>query len=74
MGGWLDNIKINLQQLRWEGMEWIDLVQDRKSSWAIVNTIITSGPHNMRIISLLAENMLASEEGLCGTELVSVEE
>jgi hypothetical protein len=27
---WVDNIKINLGEIRWDGMDWIDLAQDRK--------------------------------------------
>jgi hypothetical protein len=27
---WLDNIKIDLREIGWDGMDWIDLVQDRR--------------------------------------------
>jgi hypothetical protein len=26
---WVDNIKINLREKGWDGLDWIDLVQDR---------------------------------------------
>jgi hypothetical protein len=26
---WKDNIKIGLQEVGWDGMDWIDLVKDR---------------------------------------------
>jgi hypothetical protein len=26
---WVDNIKTNLRDIRWGGMDWIDLAQDR---------------------------------------------
>jgi hypothetical protein len=26
---WVDNIKINLREIGWNGMDWIDLAQDR---------------------------------------------
>jgi hypothetical protein len=26
---WVDNIKIDLRQIGWDGMDWIDLAQDR---------------------------------------------
>jgi hypothetical protein len=29
---WLDNIKINLTEIGWSGMYWIDLAQDRRTS------------------------------------------
>jgi hypothetical protein len=25
---WVDNIKINLREIGWDGMDWIDLAQD----------------------------------------------
>jgi hypothetical protein len=28
---WVDNIKMDLQEVGWEGKVWIDLVQDRDS-------------------------------------------
>ena len=27
--GWRDNIKMDLREVGWEGMDWIDLAQDR---------------------------------------------
>jgi hypothetical protein len=26
---WVDNIKMDLREIGWNGMDWIDLVQDR---------------------------------------------
>jgi hypothetical protein len=26
---WVDNIKIDLRETGWDGMDWIDMVQDR---------------------------------------------
>jgi hypothetical protein len=26
---WVDNIKINLREIGWDNMDWIDLAQDR---------------------------------------------
>jgi hypothetical protein len=26
---WVDNVKIDLRETGWDGMDWIDLVQDR---------------------------------------------
>jgi hypothetical protein len=28
---WEDNIKMNLEEVGWQGMDWIDLVQDKAS-------------------------------------------
>jgi len=37
---WEDNIKVDLQAFGWWGMDWIDLAQNRKSSWAFVNAVM----------------------------------
>jgi hypothetical protein len=37
---WEDNIKMDLREVRWESMEWIDLAQDRDRWRALVNTIM----------------------------------
>jgi hypothetical protein len=29
VGGWVDNIKMDLREMGWDGMYWIDLAQDR---------------------------------------------
>jgi hypothetical protein len=26
---WVDNIKMDLREIEWDGMDWIDLAQDR---------------------------------------------
>jgi hypothetical protein len=39
-----DNIKIYLREIRWGGMDWIDLAQDRDKWRALVNTVM-----NLRI-------------------------
>jgi hypothetical protein len=35
----VDNVKINLREIGWGGMDWIDLVQDRDEWTALVNSI-----------------------------------
>jgi hypothetical protein len=37
---WEDNIKMDLQEVGWGGMEWIVLAQDRNMWWALVNAIM----------------------------------
>jgi hypothetical protein len=37
---WVDNIKMDLREMGWGGMDWIDLAQDRDQWWALVNTVI----------------------------------
>ena len=40
MRRWEDNIKMDLQDVEWSGMDWIDLAQDRKSWRAIINAVM----------------------------------
>jgi hypothetical protein len=35
-----DNIKMDIREIGWGGMDWIDLAQDRDQRSAIVNTVI----------------------------------
>jgi hypothetical protein len=41
---WVDNIKMDLREIGWYGMDWIDLAQDRDQWRAFVNVVI-----NLRI-------------------------
>jgi hypothetical protein len=43
----VDNIKIDLREIGWDGMDWIDLVQDRDQWRALVNTVMNFGFHKM---------------------------
>jgi hypothetical protein len=36
---WVDNIKIDLRQIGWDGMDWIDLAQDKDQWRALVNMV-----------------------------------
>jgi hypothetical protein len=35
-----DNIKMDLREIGWGGMDWIDLAQDRDQWRVLVNTVI----------------------------------
>jgi hypothetical protein len=35
----VDNIKIDIREIGWDGMDWIDLAQDRDRWMALVNTL-----------------------------------
>jgi hypothetical protein len=37
---WVDNIKMNLREIGWNGLDWIDLAQDRDQWKVIVNTLM----------------------------------
>jgi hypothetical protein len=36
----VDNIKIDLREIGWDGMDWIDLAQDMDQWRALVNTVM----------------------------------
>jgi hypothetical protein len=36
----VDNIEMNLRERGWDGMDWIDVVQNRDQWRALVNTIM----------------------------------
>jgi hypothetical protein len=37
---WVGSIKMDLREIGWDGMDWIDLAQDRDQWWALVNTVM----------------------------------
>jgi hypothetical protein len=37
---WVDNIKIDLREIGWDGVNWIDLAQDKDQLKALVNTVM----------------------------------
>jgi hypothetical protein len=37
---WVDNIKIYLREIEWDGMDWFDQAQDRDQRRALVNTVM----------------------------------
>jgi hypothetical protein len=37
----VDNIKMDLREIGWDGMDWIDLAQDRDQWRALVNTVMS---------------------------------
>jgi hypothetical protein len=41
---WVANIKMDLREVGWDGMDWIDLAQDRVQWRALVNMVM-----NLRI-------------------------
>jgi hypothetical protein len=36
----MQNIKMDLREVKWDGMNWIDLAQDRDQQKALVNTVL----------------------------------
>jgi len=67
---WEDNIKMDLQEMASEGMDWIYVAQDRDRWRALVNAVMDLG--FPRGIYCPPENRLASQKGLCSMEKVSM--
>jgi hypothetical protein len=36
---WVDNIKMYLREIKWDGVDWIDMAQDRNQWSALVDTV-----------------------------------
>jgi hypothetical protein len=36
---WVDDIKMDLREIEWDGMDWIKLAQDRDQWRTLVNTV-----------------------------------
>jgi hypothetical protein len=37
---WVDNIKMDLREIGWDGVDWIDRAQDRDQWRALMNTVL----------------------------------
>jgi hypothetical protein len=37
---WVDNIKMDIREIGWDGMDWIDLAQDRDQWRTLMNTMV----------------------------------
>jgi hypothetical protein len=37
---WEDNIRTDLREIWWEGVDWMDLVQNKNQWWVIVNVVM----------------------------------
>jgi hypothetical protein len=42
---WMDNIIMDLEEIAWAGVDWIDLAQDRYRWRALVNSVL-----NMQVL------------------------
>jgi len=61
---WVDNIRMDLQEVGCEYMDWIGLAQHRDRGRTLVSAAWAFGFREMRGISWLAAYQLAAQEGL----------
>jgi hypothetical protein len=45
MRWWVNNIKMDLREIGWDGVDWMDMAQDRDQCRALVNTVL-----NLRVL------------------------
>jgi hypothetical protein len=57
---WVDNIKMELREIGWDGMDWIDLARDRDQWRALVSAVINLGFHKTLGNFLVAAQLAAS--------------
>jgi len=50
---WLDNINLELQEMGYGGMDWIQLTQNRDRWLALLNAVINFWFHKILVIPLL---------------------
>jgi hypothetical protein len=55
-GRWEGNIKMDLKQTGWKGMNWIYLAQASDMWWAVVNMVINLRFNKMQGISQQTDN------------------
>ena len=68
---WVDNIRMDLQDIGCGYMDWIGLAQDRDRWRTFVSVVMNLRFREMQGMSWLAANQLASQEGLCTMDWVS---
>jgi hypothetical protein len=64
----VDNIKMDLGELGWFGVNWIGLAQDRDKWGALVNVVMNFGFHIMLQNYRVATKRVASREVLSSVE------
>jgi hypothetical protein len=65
-----EDVKKDLRERGSGSMDWICLAQDRDQWMTLVNTVVNLRFHKIFGNSSVAEQLAASQEGLCSVELV----
>jgi hypothetical protein len=62
---------MDLREIGWGGMDWIDLAQDMEQCRTLVNIVKSlRGPYNVANV-LTAEQLAASQEGISSIKLIN---
>jgi hypothetical protein len=64
-------IKMDLKELGWNGVGWVDVTQEKKKQFAVVKTLIKLRVHKIWRITWIAEKLLASQGGIYFLDLVN---
>jgi hypothetical protein len=69
---WVDNIKMDLREIGWAGMDWTDLAQDRDQWRALVNTVMNFRfPYNFgKFLSSCVTGCLSRRAQLHGVNII----
>jgi hypothetical protein len=59
------NIKMDLKETDLEGMNWINVAQDRDNLWAIVKMVVNLQIPNMRGIPSIAKVSVSQSVSVC---------
>jgi hypothetical protein len=49
---WVDNINIDLREIGWNSMDWIDLTQNRDHLRALVNTVTSNTSRSICLVNM----------------------
>jgi hypothetical protein len=63
---WVDNIRMDLRDIGWDGVDWIDVAQDRDQWRALVNTVMNLRVHQLPegVIGFSLLKFISSQRGL----------
>jgi hypothetical protein len=61
---------MDVREIRWGSMDWIDRAHDRDQWRALVNTVMNLGFHKMLGSSWVAAQLAASQEGMSSMKLI----
>jgi hypothetical protein len=55
---WVDNIKMDIREIGWGGVDWMDMAQDRDQWRTLVNTVLKSVKLSSPLIIIFKTNVI----------------